>query len=45
MICSWVIDFVDPKLHTRVAYVDKAHGVWEKLRKKYTMANAAKYIN
>jgi len=42
MICSWIINIVDPKLHTSVAYVETALVMWESLRKRYTTPNTPK---
>jgi len=42
MICSWIINVIDPKCHTSVTYTDTAREMWENLPKCYAMANAPK---
>jgi len=45
MICSWIINVIDPKLHTSVAYAETAYEMWENLRKRYAIANTLRSIN
>ena len=33
MICSWIINVIDPKLHASIAYIETAAAMWENLRK------------
>ena len=42
MICSWIINVIDLKLHTSIAYVETAAVMWESLWKRYVMANTPK---
>ena len=42
MICSWIINTIDPKLHTSIAYVETTAVMWENLRKRYAVANTPK---
>jgi len=42
MICSWIINVIDPKLHMSIAYVEMAAVMWENLRKRYAMPNTPK---
>ena len=28
MICSWIVNVIDPKLHTSVAYAETAQAMW-----------------
>lgn len=42
LICSWIINVIDPKLHASVAYVETAYEMWQNLRKRYAVANTPK---
>jgi len=42
MLCSWLLNVIDPKLRMTVAYCDTAKGMWDDLRKCYGMANTPK---
>ena len=42
MICSWIINVIDPKLHMSIAYVETAAMMWENLRKRYPVPNTPK---
>ena len=42
MICSWIINVIDPKLHASVAYAETAYEMWQNLRKRYAVANTPK---
>jgi len=33
MMCSWLVNVIDPKLRMMVAYCDTAKGMWDDLRK------------
>jgi len=40
MICSWIINIIEPQLHPSIAYADSAYTMWNDLRKRYAVANA-----
>ena len=42
MLCSWILNIIDPKLRMTMAYCDIAYGMWEDLKKCYSVANATK---
>jgi len=42
MISSWIVNVIDPKPHTSVAYVETAHMMWENLQRRYVVAHAVK---
>jgi len=42
MICSRIINVIDPKLHTSVADAETAYEMWENLRKHCAVANTPK---
>ena len=42
MICSWIVNVIDPKLHASVAYADTTKSMWENLRKCYAIGNTPK---
>ena len=42
MISSWILNIIDPKLRTSVAYAESAQAMWTNLKKRYAMANAPK---
>ena len=42
MICSWIINVIDPKLHTSIVYVETMAIMWENLRKRYVVTNTPK---
>ena len=42
MLCSWMLNIIDPKLRMRVAYSETANTMWHDLRKRYGMANTPK---
>ena len=42
MICSWIINVINPKLHTSIAYAETAYEMWKNLRKRYAVANTPK---
>jgi len=42
MICSWILNDVDPKLHTSIAYAETAREKWTNLQKSYAIGNAPK---
>ena len=33
MICSWIVNVIDPRLHISVAYTETAKSMWEKSKK------------
>jgi len=42
MICSGIINVIDPKLHASIAYVKVAALMWDNLCRKYAMPNTPK---
>jgi len=42
MLCSWLLNVIEPKLWLNVAYIEIAHEIWEDLRKRYSVANLPK---
>jgi len=42
MICSWILNVIDPKLRTSITYVETAELMWTNLRKRYAIFNAPK---
>ena len=42
MLCSWLLDVIDPKLQLNVAYIDTTYKIWEDLKKRYSVANLPK---
>jgi len=42
MICYWIINLIDPKLHTSIDYVETVVVMWENLRKIYAVAKTPK---
>ena len=42
MLCSWLLNVIDPKLRMTIAYCDTASSMWANLKKRYGMANAPK---
>jgi len=40
MLCSWLLNGINPKLRLNVAYIDTAR--WEDLKKRYSVANLPK---
>ena len=42
MICSWILNVIEPKLRSSIAYVDTAELMWSKLKKRYAVASAPK---
>ena len=39
MVSSWLINVIDLKLRTSVAYVETAEGMWQNLKRQYAVAN------
>ena len=39
MITSWILNVIDPKLHTSIAYVDSAQEMWNDIKKRYAIPN------
>ena len=39
MITSWILNVIDPKLHTSVAYEDTGHKMWVNIQKRYLVIN------
>jgi len=42
MICSWIVNVIDSKLHTSTAYAETVYEMHENLLKRYAIANASK---
>ena len=42
MISSWILNVVDPKLQTSVAYAESAQAMSTNLNKRYAISNAPK---
>lgn len=42
MVSSWILNVINPKLHTSVASVDTAKLMWETLKKRHAVANILK---
>ena len=42
ILCSRLLNIIDPKLHMSVAYPDSAYDMWKDLKKRYSVANAPK---
>jgi len=42
MICSWILNVIEPKLCNSVAFVETAELMWSNLKKHYAVANAPK---
>jgi len=42
MICSWIVNVIDSKLHTSMAYAEMAQALWKNLSKGYAIANTPK---
>ena len=42
MICSWIINVIDPKLHPSIAYVETTTAMWENLHKRYAVPSTPK---
>ena len=42
MISSWILNIIEPKLRTSIAYAERAYVMWTNLKKRCTVANAPK---
>ena len=42
ILCSWLLNIIDPKLHMSIGYSDIANIMWDDMKKRYAMANAPK---
>jgi len=42
MLCSWLLNVIESKLHMSIAYSLTAKVVWDDLNKRYAMANTPK---
>jgi len=42
MICSWILNVIEPKLRSSIAYVDTAKLMWSNLKKCYAVSSAPK---
>lgn len=37
MITSWIMNVIDPRLHSSLAYIDTAQKLWENIKKRYSV--------
>ena len=42
MVCSWILNVIEPKLRTSIAYVDTTMLMWTNLKKHYVVSNVPK---
>lgn len=42
MISSWILNIIDPRLPTSVAYADTAISMWETLKKRFAITTGPK---
>ena len=42
MLCSWLLNVIDPKLRMSVAYSGTAKVMWDDMKKQYAMVNTPK---
>ena len=42
MISSWILNVIDPRLRTSVAYAESTQAMWSNLKKRYVVANTPK---
>jgi len=42
MLCSWLLNIIDPKLRMTVAYSETAYAMWNNLKRRYSVANTPK---
>jgi len=42
LVCSWIINVIDPKLHASVAYPETMKVMRGDLKRRYVVANAPK---
>lgn len=42
IICLWILNVVNPKLHTSIAYADTAQDMWTNSQKRYVVGNTPK---
>ena len=42
MITSWLMNMIDPRLHTGFAYVKSAKKLWENIHRRYLVPNVPK---
>ena len=42
MLCSWLLNIIDPKLQISIAYSEMTKIMWDDLKKKYGMPNTPK---
>ena len=42
LVCSWIINVIDPKFHASMAYAESAKVTWDDLKRRYAVANAPK---
>jgi len=40
MICSWIVNVIEPRLQSSVAYAEIAKEMWQDLQNRYGVANA-----
>jgi len=42
MISSWILNVIDPRLQSSIAFTDLAYAMWTTLKKRYSVANVPK---
>ena len=42
MLCSWILNIINPKLRMTIAYCETASGMSKDLKKRYSVANTPK---
>ena len=42
MLCTWLLNVIDPKLRMTIAYCDTAKDMWDDVRKRYRIDNTPK---
>ena len=42
MLCSWLLNSINPKLHSTLPYTDTAKELWDDLEKRYSTPNTPK---
>jgi len=42
MTSSWILNVIEPRLRTRVAYISITKAMWDTLKERYTIANVPK---
>jgi len=42
MICSWILNVIEPKLRLSVAFMDTVMAMWKNLEQRYAVTNIPK---